>query len=203
MEAGFMPGATQLSATLSGQLLSMNSLAKNPGVSVPTVKRWLSTLEASYIIHFLEPDSNNLGKTLTKTPKLYFIDPGRLFHFLRLESKEDLVLSPYKGAVIETFAVSELLKCRMNQGKKPNLTFYRDQSGLEVDIIADWRHSFAIEIKSDSETEKKFSSNARKYLRMRKDGDATGAVFNLGSVGGNINGITYVPWQKWADFVKI
>lgn len=192
----------QLCATVSGQLLSMNSMAKHLGVSVPTVKSWLSILETSYIIHFLQPDSTNLGKTLVKTPKLYFVDPGLLCHFLRLESKEELILSPFKRNVIETFAVSELLKSRMNQGKKANLTFYRDKNQLEVDIIGEWKHSFAIEIKSDSETEKKLSHAVRKYLALRTDVPVTGAVFYLGSIAGEFNGINYVPWKQWGNFIS-
>ena len=69
----------------------MESIAGSVGVSAPTIKSWLSILEKSFIIHFLEPDSNNLGKTVVKTPKLYFVDSGLLCHLLRLETKEDLL----------------------------------------------------------------------------------------------------------------
>jgi predicted AAA+ superfamily ATPase len=61
---------------MSGKMLSMNALSNAVGVSVPTVRNWLSILEASYIIHFLQPDSTNLGKAVVKTPKLYFVDTG-------------------------------------------------------------------------------------------------------------------------------
>ena len=145
----------QICALRSGQLLSMDSIARDVGVSAPTIKSWLSILETSFIIHFLEPDTNNLGKNIVKTPKLYFVDSGLLCHLLRLESKEELLLSRYKGAVVETFAIAELLKQRLNQGKKANLTFFRDDRGFEVDTIADWKHTFAIEIKSTNAPEHK------------------------------------------------
>ena len=83
----------QMCAVYSGQLLSMDSIAKQVGVSQPTVKSWISILESSYIIHLLEPDSNNLGKSVVKTPKLYFVDSGLLCHLLRIDSKEELLLS--------------------------------------------------------------------------------------------------------------
>ena len=67
-------------------------------------------------------------------------------------------------------AVAELLKKRFNSGKKSNLTFFRDKNGFEVDTIADWKHTFAIEVKSNSNTEKKMSSNVRKYVDLRADG---------------------------------
>ena len=179
----------------------MDSIAKNLGISAPTVKLWLSILESSFIIHLLEPDFNNLGKTLVKTPKLYFLDSGLLCHLLRIPSPEDLILHPHKGAIIETFAISELIKYRTNQGKKPNITFFRDSKGFEVDTIADWNHTFAIEIKSSSESSNKFSANTTKYLNLRQDENCRGVIFYLGDLTLTVNGIKYVAWQDWGDFV--
>ena len=192
----------QICAIHSGQLLSMDSIARDVGVSAPTIKNWLSILEASFIIHFLEPDTNNLGKSVVKTPKLYFVDSGLLCHLLRLDSKEELLLSRHKGAVVETFAVSELLKHRMNLGKKPNLTFFRDVKGFEVDTIADWKHTFAVEIKSASAPESKLSENTRKYLKLRNDANARSAVFYLGDISMSINGTDFVGWRDWGEFLS-
>ena len=192
----------QVCAVHSGQLLSMDSIARDTGVSAPTIKKWLSILETSFIIHFLEPDTNNLGKSIVKTPKLYFIDSGLLCHLLRLDSKEELLLSRHKGAVVETFAVAELLKQRMNLGKKPNLTFFRDSKGFEVDTIADWKHTFAIEIKSSNAPEAKLSANTKKYLDLRKDENARNAVFYLGDISMTINGTAYIFWRNWGDYLS-
>ncbi len=190
----------QICATYSGQMLSMDSIARSIGVSAPTVKQWLSILESSFIIHFLEPDNQNLGRSLVKTPKLYFIDSGLLCHLLRIESVEELILHPNKGAIVETFAIAELLKGRLNQGKHPNLTYFRDQKGFEVDTIADWKRTFAIEIKSTIEAEQKLSKNARDYLALRGDDGTRGAVFYLGDLTCTINGIDYVSWKDWGEY---
>ena len=190
----------QVCAVHSGQILSMDSISRDVGVSAPTVKKWLSILEASYIVYMLEADSNNLGRTLIKSPKLYFIDSGLLCHLLRLETKEELLLDGRKGAVVETFAVAELLKARMNAGKRPNLTYFRDKNGFEVDTIADWKHTFAIEIKSGSGTEAKLSGNTRKYLELRNDPNVRGAVFYLGDENIMINGVEYISWKDWGKF---
>ena len=136
-------------AIYSGQMLNMESLSRELGVSSVTVKSWLSVLEASYIIHFVYPDTNNLGRTLVKTPKIYFVDPGLMCRLLRINNTEEMILSRYKGAVIETAAVSELLKSCFNEGKKAELTYFRDKNGFEVDFIADWKHTCAIEIKCE------------------------------------------------------
>ena len=192
----------QVCAVHSGQLLSMDSIARDVGVSAPTIKKWLSILETSFIIHFLEPDTNNLGRSIVKTPKLYFTDSGLLCHLLRLESKEELLLSRYKGSVVETFAVAELLKHRYNQGKKPNLTFFRDSKGFEVDTIADWKHTFAIEIKSANAPEAKLSANTKKYIALRGDSNTKNAVFYLGDFSMSINGTAYISWKGWEDFLE-
>ena len=192
----------QICATYSSQMLSMESISKNLGISAPTVKLWLSILKSSYIIHFLEPAENNLGKSLVKNPKMYFIDTGLLCYLLRITSVEDLILSPHKEAIVETFAISELLKHRTNQAKKPNLSYFRDIKGFEVDTIADWNNTFAIEIKSSSETEQKLSANTKKYLTLSNDKNAKGAIFYLGDLTVKINDITYVSWKDWCDFAE-
>lgn len=188
----------QFCAIYSGQMLNMESISREIGVSANTIKSWLSILENSFIVHLLEPDTNNLGRSIVKTPKLYFVDVGLLCYLLRIESKEELLLSRYKGAVVETMAVAELLKSRFNKGRKAELTFFRDTNGFEVDVIADWHKTYALEVKSDAETEKKQSANVRKYIELR-DADIKGYVYYLGDITCDINNIKYVSWKEWGD----
>lgn len=188
----------QICAHYSGQIINYEGISRDIGVSATTIKNWCSVLEASYIIHFVEPESNNLGRTIVKTPKLYFVDSGLMCYLLRLDTKEELLLDNHKGAVVETVAVSELLKARYNIAKKANLTYFRDKNGFEVDMIADWKQSFAIEIKSRSDIEKKLSSNLRQYVKMRNDG-IRGQVFYLGDFTCEINGVQYVSWKEWGN----
>ncbi len=191
----------RICALYSGQMLNMESIAKAVEVSATTIKAWIRILQTSYIIHLLEPDTNSLGKNLIKTPKLYFVDCGLLCHLLRIDDKSELILSRHKGAIIETMAVSELLKNRTNDARKGNLTYYRDVQGFEVDVIADWKKTFAIEVKSDSLNEGKLSKNVRKYIDIRGE-DSEGAVFYLGDDSMKINDIDYVSWKDWSDFRK-
>ena len=116
------------------------------------------------------------------------------------QSVEELILYPNKGAIVETFALAELLKSRFNQGKQPNLTYYRDHKGFEVDTIADWKRTFAIEIKSTIEAEQNLSKNTRDYLALRGDDGTRGAVFYLGDLNCTINGIDYVSWKDWGTY---
>ena len=193
-------------ALRSGQLLSLDGLANDIGISHPTAKSWLNILERSFIVHLLEPDSKSLNKALVKTPKLFFVDTGLLCHLLRMETKSDLLLSESKGAIVETFAVAELLKQKLNQGRSPYLTYYRDVKGFEVDTIADWKHTFAIEVKSSNGPESKLAGNARKYAGLRNSVEGNehtrSVVFYMGDLTMNINGTDYVSWKDWGSFLN-
>lgn len=183
-------------AIYSGQILNMDSISKAVGVSAVTIKEWLSILENSFLIHMIEVDNNDLGKQLIKSPKLYFIDTGLLCHLLRIENYQDLILNNRKGAIIETMAVSELLKKRFNEARKANLTYFRDKNGYEVDIIADWKKTYAIEVKCNNESEAKLSKNVRKYVEL-KGANTDAKVYYLGNISIKVNNVEYISWIDW------
>jgi len=122
-------------AARSGQLLNLNSLAADCGISQPTARQWLTVLQASHLVALLAPYHRNFGKRLVKAPKLYFLDSGLLCHLLRIGSPEDLQLHAARGAVFETWVVGETLKHRLHRGLPPDLYFWRDNHGLEVDLV--------------------------------------------------------------------
>lgn len=122
-------------AARSGQLLNLNSLAADCGISQPTARQWLTVLQASHLLALVPPYHRNFGKRLVKTPKLYFLDTGLLCHLLRIGSAEELQVHAARGAVFETWAVAETLKHRHNLGLPPDLYFWRDNHGLEVDLV--------------------------------------------------------------------
>ena len=122
-------------AARSGQLLNLNSLAADCGISQPTARQWLTVLQASHLVALLPPYHRNFGKRLVKTPKLYFLDTGLLCYLLRIASSEDLYHHAQRGAIFETWVVSETLKHRFNRGLTADLYFWRDNHGLEVDLV--------------------------------------------------------------------
>ena len=122
-------------AARSAQLLNLNSLASDCGISQPTARQWLTVLQASHILTLVPPYFKNFGKRLVKTPKLYFLDTGLLCHLLRITSAEDLQVHAARGAVFETWVVAETLKHRHNRGLSPDLYFWRDSHGLEMDLV--------------------------------------------------------------------
>jgi predicted AAA+ superfamily ATPase len=125
----------RLCASRTGQILNLSSLASDCGISQPTARSWLSVLEASYIVFRLPPFFANLGKRLIKAPKLYFYDTGLAANLLNIENPRQLETHPLRGALFETWVVAEIAKAHIHRGRRPRLSFYRDRSGLEIDLV--------------------------------------------------------------------
>ena len=128
----------QLCAGRTAQLLNYSSLADDCGISQPTAKRWLSLLEMSYIVFRLPPFHTDGSKRLVKMPKLHFHDTGLACWLLGIRTPEQLHSHPLRGALFETWVVSETYKQRLNRGDNPyGLSFYRTRDGTEVDLIVE------------------------------------------------------------------
>jgi hypothetical protein len=124
-----------LCAGRTGQLLNYSNLAADCGITQPTAKKWLSILEASYLV-FLQPSwSGNHRKRLVKMPKLHFLDVGLACWLLGIRAPEHLEAHPLRGALFETWVATEVWKHRLHRGIFGPLNFYRDKAGLEADIL--------------------------------------------------------------------
>lgn len=138
----------KLCAGRIGQILNLQGLANDVGISHTTARTWLTLLEASYIIFILRPWFRNFSKRLVKSPKLYFYDVGLASYLLGLENELHVSRDPLRGNLFENLAVMEALKFRFNQGKRNNLHFYRDSKGNEVDLLIEVGPDiFPVEIK--------------------------------------------------------
>jgi predicted AAA+ superfamily ATPase len=134
-----------------GQLMDYSSLANDVGVSATAIRQWLSILEASFIVFKLSPYYENFGKRVVKSPKYFFTDTGLLAFLLGIEKPDQVARDPLVGQLFENLVVIECLKTRANKGKTPNLYFFRDSNGNEVDILFEsGRELVAIEVKSSA-----------------------------------------------------
>lgn len=124
-----------LCAARAGQLLNLNSLANECGISQPTAKSWISVLENSYIVFQLQPYFSNFNKRITKSSKLFFYDTGLLCHLLKIKDAESVKISSNKGSVFENFIISEFVKNNYHQNLLRDVWFWRDAVGHEVDLI--------------------------------------------------------------------
>ena len=144
-------------AAMTGNILNKASLAREVGISEPTVERWLSILIASNIIYLLPPYSNNILKRVTKTPKIYFLDTGFAAYLTRWNTTDVLKNGAMAGAFFESFVVSEIIKSYYNAGVlEPALYYYRDKDMNEIDLLIEENGTlYPIEIKKHADPTKK------------------------------------------------
>jgi hypothetical protein len=141
----------RMCAARSGQLLNLAALGADCGISAVTAREWLSVLEASYMVMRVAPYHRNFGKRLVKTPKLYFLDVGLMAWLLGIRDSASITTHAARGALFETYVVSEFTKLRFNAGQPANLYYWRDSAGHEVDLLYETQQGLqAVEIKSGS-----------------------------------------------------
>lgn len=185
----------KLCAGRVGQLAELSGLAQDCGISHTTARQWLTILEASYLIFFLQPFHQNFNKRLIKTPKLYFYDTGLACSLLGLEKATQVETHYLKGALFENLMILEILKKRLNQGLPPNLYFWRDQSGHEVDLIAEWGGTIhPIEIKAGSTFQPDFIKNLHHFCSLSHT--EKGYLIYTGEQQGSYQGIELIPMNR-------
>lgn len=135
-------------AARTSQELKYSEISNTIGVSAPTAKAWVTILERAGIIYILHPYATNITKRLVKTPKVYFMDTGLAAYLCRWPNAETLEAGAMDGAFFETYVVTEILKSYYNAGKYPDLYYYRDVDGKEIDLlIVEGNSIYPIEIK--------------------------------------------------------
>lgn len=159
----------KLCAARVGSLFNASEVANEIGVDSKTVTRWLSVLQASYLVTLLPPYYENVTKRVVKSPKLYFNDPGLACYLLDIETPKQLSRDKMRGCIFENFIVLELLKHRYNQGKENGVFFYRDSNQNEVDILLKQEGEItAIEVKSSSTYTVEFEKSLKKIQEWVK-----------------------------------
>jgi len=139
----------RICAGRTGSLLNTANIANETGLSIPTIKSWLSVLEASYIIMLLPPFYENISKRMIKSPKLYFYDVGLASYLLGIDDTVQMNRDPLRGSLFENMVLMEMIKYRFNSGLDHKLSFFRDSHHNEVDIIyRKGRKLLPVEIKS-------------------------------------------------------
>ena len=122
-------------ASRTGQLLNYSDISKEVGISVNTVKKWISILKTSNIIFLLNPFHSNISKRLIKSPKLYFLDTGLCSYLTEWTTYKTLEAGAFSGNIFETFVVGEIIKSYLHNGKQPPIYYYRDKDKNEIDLI--------------------------------------------------------------------
>ena len=188
----------RLCAGRAGQLLNLSSLCVDCGVSHTTARRWLSVLEASFIVYLLRPHYENFSRRLIKSPKLYFIDTGLLCYLLRIRSEEDLITHALKGAIFESFVFGELLKATLNRGEDLDVYFWRDVSGHELDfVLTPGRKMVPVEAKSGETLQSDYLKGIHFWRDFPGQEKAPAALVYGGDSSMMRSDIALYSWRDW------
>lgn len=187
----------KLCAGRIGQLLNLSSLANECGVAVSTATSWLSVLEASYVCYLLRPDYNNYAKRLVKTPKLYFYDTGLACSLLDIRESAQVATHFLRGGLFENLVINEFIKTAYSRGEAAELTFWRDSTGNEVDLLRRGASGLqAYEIKSGATYSQDFFKGVARWAKLsgaepRQCFAVYGGDSELVTSGGKV-----IPWRK-------
>ena len=160
-------------ASRIGQLLNLNSVANEVGISLPTAQRWLSILVSSNIVYLLEPYYNNIMKRAVKTPKIYFLDTGLVSYLTKWKNKDVLESGSMAGNFFENFVIVEIIKSYYNTGElRPPIYFYRDKDKREIDLIIEQNGKlYPIEIKKSANPSKDMIENFKVLDKVKEVGE--------------------------------
>ncbi len=187
-----------------GQLFNASRLGADCGINHGTVQQWMSVLEASFIVFRLPVHSRNFRKRLVKSPKMYFYDTGLATRLLGIESPQQLHTHPLRGALFENWVVAELLKGRHNKGKKPNLHFWRDSLGLEVDVIVEsGQHLQPIEVKSGTTIADDWFNGLARWSDLAGTAVKRQYLVYGGEKSWERKGVSIVPWHEITRLAEV
>jgi uncharacterized protein len=190
----------RLCAGRTGTLLNLVSLATDAGISHTTARQWLSVLESSELVFLLQPYHRNFGKRLVKTPKLYFTDTGLAAWLLGIREPDLLALHPLRGALFETWVVNELRKFRLNQGLPEDLYFWRDNNGLEADVVFETDAGLqCVEIKSGQTITTDLIRAGQRAVRFVTEPAPAPWLIHGATESYTREGVRCISWQQFAN----
>ena len=162
-----------------GQVVNLQSLSDDVGVDAKTLKRWLSVLEASYVIVRLPPYYRNLGKRLVKSPKVYFTDVGLVSYLLGITDPSQVARDPLYGGLFENMVVMDFYKTRFNRQLRQDFYYIRDNSGIEVDFVVEQnRRLHLFEIKGAMTPDPNAARNMEKIRRCASEVASCDVVYS-------------------------
>jgi len=197
-------GFVRLVAGRTGQVLNLSALGADAGVSHNTAKAWLSVLEASFLVVRLPPWHRNLGKQITKAPKLHCLDSGLVCHLLGIREPGQLATHPLRGAVFESWVAAEVCKARLHAGLPPDMFHVRDHKGQEVDLVVEGASRIVLtEVKSGATAQADMLASLERLATLVAARGAHHTIEQRLVYGGDTaqrrSMVDVIPWSKMTD----
>lgn len=178
-----------------GQVVNLNSMSGEVGVSTTTLAEWLSVLEDSFVVFKLQPYFSNISKRIVKSPKIYFTEPGLAAYLLGIETANQASRDPLRGNLFENIVIVEAMKARLNRNKEPNLYYMRTEKGVEVDMILRKEGKlFPYEIKSSMTPNNEFAKNMRLFCNSEPNAEKMCVIY-CGEPYGSYQGCRYMNYK--------
>jgi predicted AAA+ superfamily ATPase len=173
-----------------GQVINLASLSNDVGVSTTTIRNWLSVLKASFVVFELPPFFENVRKRVIKSPKIFFTDVGLAAFLLGIHTKEHAFRDPLRGNLYENLVIADIMKGALNKGIKPEMFFFRDSHGNEVDLLIKEKGTLTpVEIKSAGTFAADFIKGLERFQMLKIKRVATGAVLYNGEQPFHVRGV--------------
>lgn len=190
-----------LCAGRTGQILNLSSLANDAGITVNTVKAWLSLLESSYIIYLLQPYYRNFNKRIIKSPKLYFYDTGVASSLLRITDPTMLSSHYLYGALFENLVITEIIKSQVHSGERPSVYYWRESNGVEIDCIIERGGNTidALEIKAGQTFSADYLRNLKHFPGILNDQKVNKTVIFRGTESTVIKDTDVLSWREFTQ----
>lgn len=187
----------QLCAGRHGQLLNLNELANDTGISQTTATNWINILEASYIVYRLQPYYKNFNKRIIKTPKLFFYDSAIVCRLLGIESPAHLKIHVNRGQIFEGFIISEIIKYFFSKGATAPVYFWRDHRGTEIDLVIErFDKEYAIELKSGQTFDTTYIKSLTEWQKITGNQPKHSYVVFTGNENIKFNNIEILSWKQ-------
>ena len=185
-----------------GQLFNASRLGSDCGLNHGTVSKWLSVLETSYVAFRLQPHHANFRKRLVKTPKIYFYDVGLAIRLLGIENARQLDTHPLRGALFENWVILEILKARFNRGSRNNLSFWRSNTGHEIDLLMEsGGQLMPVEIKSGQTFTNEWLRGLHKWLEFAGNDACQPSLIYGGEDHWDEGGIQIHSWRDVSQLI--
>lgn len=192
----------KMCASRAGQILNLSSLSNDCGISHSTAESWFNILEATYITTRIQPHYQNFSKRLIKSPKLYFYDTGLLSFLLGIKSPEELKTHSLRGAIMENWVATEIIKSQTNNHKPNNIFFWRDNKGVEIDFIIEYGEKlFPIEIKSGKTINSEYFKNIKYWTGIAGNKAGAGNIVYAGDENQTRADLKIYSWKSIENLI--
>ncbi|MFM7145497.1 MAG: ATP-binding protein [Actinomycetales bacterium] len=189
----------RLCAARSGQLLNMSSLGNDAGISLTTVRNWLSVLRATYVLDLVEPYSPNVTSRLVKSPKLVFLDVGLMAYLVGINHPTQVMAHPLRGSLFETWGITERIKAWRNAGQTQRAMFLRDRRAAEIDLVfAEDNAVHGIEFKSGATISNDWAKSIDLWRGRTQEPWAKPMVVYGGAEDSRRSDVDFICWRSYA-----